>query len=80
MKIKQALAQSNEELLRLNNKLNSMNSQLNDTNNQLCEINSIKEYYIAEFFDVCFSYIHKMEKYQNMLYKIAINKYYDETD
>ena len=36
--------------LRLNNKLNSMNSQLNDTNNQLCEINSIKEYYIAEFF------------------------------
>jgi len=70
LKIKQALAQSN--------KLNSMNSQLNDTNNQLCEINSIKEYYIAEFFDVCFSYIHKMEKYQNMLYKIAINKYYDE--
>lgn len=48
LKIKQALAQSNEELLRLNNKLNSMNSQLNDTNNQLCEINSIKEYYIAE--------------------------------
>ena len=78
LKIKQALAQSNEELLRLNNKLNSMNSQLNDTNNQLCEINNIKEYYIAEFFDVCFSYIHKMEKYQNMLYKIAINKYYDE--
>ena len=55
-----------------------MNSQLNDTNNQLYEINGIKEYYIAEFFDVCFSYIHKMEKYQNMLYKIAINKYYDE--
>ncbi len=78
LKIKQALAQSNEELLRLNNKLNSMNSQLNDANNQLCEMNSIKEYYIAEFFDVCFSYIHKMEKYQNMLYKIAINKYYDE--
>ena len=78
LKIKQALAQSNEELLRLNNKLNSRNSQLNDTNNQLCEINSIKEYYIAEFLDVCFSYIHKMEKYQNMLYKIAINKYYDE--
>ena len=46
--------------------------------NQLYEINGIKEYYIAEFFDVCFSYIHKMEKYQNMLYKIAINKYYDE--
>lgn len=78
LKIKQALAQSNEELLRLNNKLNSMNSQLNDTNNQLYEISSIKEHYIAEFFDVCFSYIHKMEKYQNMLYKIAINKYYDE--
>lgn len=78
LRIKQALAQSNEKLLRLNEKLNAVNSQLNDTNNQLCEINSIKEHYIAEFFDVCFSYIYKMEKYQNVLYKIAINKYYDE--
>lgn len=78
LKIKKALMQSNEELLRLNDKLNNMNSQLNDKNNQLFEINNIKEHYIAEFFDVCFSYISKMEKYQNMLYKIAINKYYDE--
>lgn len=78
LKIKRALAQSNEELLRLNDKLNNMNSQLNDTNNQLCEISNVKEHYIAEFFDVCFSYINKMEKYQNMLYKIAINKYYEE--
>ncbi len=78
LKIKQALAQSNAELLRLNDKLNNMNSELNEKNNQLCEINNIKEQYIAEFFDVCFSYIHKMEKYQNVLYKIAINKYYDE--
>lgn len=78
LKIKQALAQSNAELIRLNDKLNNMNSQLNEKNNQLCETNNIKEQYIAEFFDVCFSYIHKMEKYQNVLYKIAINKYYDE--
>ncbi|WP_294473775.1 DUF6377 domain-containing protein [uncultured Bacteroides sp.] len=78
LKIKRALAQSNEKLLGLNDKLNNMNSQLNDTNNQLCEINNVKEHYIAEFFDVCFSYINKMEKYQNMLYKIAINKYYEE--
>lgn len=78
LRIKKALAQSNEELLRLNDKLNHMNSQLNEKNDELCETNNIKEQYIAEFFDVCFSYIHKMEKYQNVLYKIAINKYYDE--
>lgn len=78
LKIKQALAQSNEELLRLNDKLNIVNKQLNDTNNQLSEISNVKEHYIAEFFDVCFSYINKMEKYQNLLYKIAINRYYDE--
>ena len=39
---------------------------------------TFEEHYIAQFFDVCFSYIHKMEKYQNMLYKIAINKCYEE--
>lgn len=78
LRIKQALAQSNEKLLRLNDKLNHMNNQLNDTNNQLCEISNVKEHYIAEFFDVCFSYISKMEKYQNTLYKYAINKYYEE--
>ena len=78
LRIKRELSQSNEELLRLNEKLNAMNNQLNDTNGQLCEINSVKEQYIAEFFDVCFSYISKMEKFQNVLYKYAINKYYDE--
>lgn len=78
LKIKRALALSNEKLLRLNEKLNNMNCQLNEKNNELSEINNIKEHYIAEFFDVCFSYIHKMEKYQNALYKTAINKYYDE--
>ena len=77
LKIKRALVQSNEKLLRLNEKLNTMNNQLNEQNNQLSETNNIKEHYIAEFFDVCFSYISKMEKYQNMLYKIAINKIYD---
>lgn len=78
LRIKRALAQSNEKLLRLNDKLNTMNKQLNDTNYQLCEISNVKEQYIAEFFDVCFSYISKMEKYQNVLYKYAINRYYDE--
>lgn len=78
LKIKRALVQSNEKLLRLNDKLNHMNSQLNDKNTQLFETNNIKEQYIAEFFDVCFSYISKMEKFQNVLYKYAVNRYYDE--
>lgn len=78
LRIKQALAQSNEELQRLNDRLNLMNSELNEKNSQLTETNDIKEQYIAQFFDVCFSYISKMEKYQNLLYKIAINRCYDE--
>lgn len=78
LRIKRALAQSNEKLLRLNDKLNTVNKELNDTNYQLCEISNVKEQYIAEFFDVCFSYISKMEKYQNVLYKYAINRYYEE--
>ncbi|MDR0938067.1 MAG: DUF6377 domain-containing protein [Mediterranea sp.] len=85
VRIKRALAQSNEELRQLNERLNLANSQLNaansrlnETNRQLNETNNVKEHYIAEFFDICFSYIHKMEKFQNMLYKTAINKYYDE--
>ena len=49
LRIKRALAQSNEKLLKLNEKLNAMNSQLNDTNSQLCEISNVKEHYIAEF-------------------------------
>lgn len=83
--VRQALAQSNGELLRLNEQLsemnektNKMNHQLNEKNNLLQENNNIKEYYITQFFDVCFSYIHKMERNQNVLFKLAINKSYAE--
>jgi hypothetical protein len=76
--IKRALAKSNEELLQLNERLNSANSLLNEKNSQLSETNDIKEHYIAEFFDICFNYIHKMEKHQNILYKVTINKNYEE--
>lgn len=55
-----------------------MNHQLNEKNNLLQENNNIKEYYITQFFDVCFSYIHKMERNQNVLFKLAINKSYAE--
>lgn len=47
--MKRALAQSNEELLRLNDKLNSMNSELNDKNDELCEINNIRSIILLSF-------------------------------
>lgn len=78
LRIKQALARSNDELLSLNEKLNNINGQLNEKNSLLHENNNIKEHYIAQFFDVCFSYIHKMEQNQNKLYKLAVNKSYTE--
>lgn len=49
LRIKRALAQSNEKLLKLNEKLNAMNSQLNDTNSQLCEISNVKELILLNF-------------------------------
>ncbi|MDE6086278.1 MAG: hypothetical protein K2G40_07760 [Muribaculaceae bacterium] len=83
--VRQALSQSNEKLLELNSQLNEkndetvrMNLQLSRTNKLLHENNTIKEYYITQFFDVCFNYIDKMEHNQNVLLKLAMNKSYAE--
>lgn len=76
-RIKETLSQSNEQLRELNNRLNLMNEELNHKNEELHEIGNIKEKYIAQFFDLCSSYISKMENYQNQLYKLAINHHYE---
>lgn len=69
MRIRKALAQTNSELQHLNGKLNEKNEQLRENNN-------IKEHYITQFFDVCFTYIHQMEQNHNILHKLAAGKSY----
>ena len=43
----------------------------------LYENNQAKESYIAEFFDVCFHYIDKVEQMQKSLYKLAVSRSFD---
>ena len=78
MRIRKDLAESNEELHRLNEALNDMNTQLHSSNSLLQENNAIKEQYIGQFFNICSGYIDKIGDYQNGLYRLAVNKHYDE--
>jgi hypothetical protein len=69
--IKEALSQTND-------KLTELNEELNEKNMQLWESNQVKEQYIAQFFNLCSTYIDQMEDYRNTLYKLGINKQYEE--
>jgi hypothetical protein len=59
------------ELSRTNIQLQELNAQVIDTNTQLSEANHIKEEYIAQFFDMCSSYIEKMDSIRKHLLKKA---------
>lgn len=76
--IKEALSVSNSKLQDLNRTLNDVNNQLYNKNSQLQDTNNIKEQFIAQFFDLCSNYITRMEEYQNSLYKLAINRRYEQ--
>lgn len=83
--IKEVLSQTNTKLMELNKELNEVNNQLNEVNDQLndknellLESNHIKEQYIAQFFNLCSTYIDKMEDYRKTLFKLGINKQYEE--
>jgi len=60
-----------KELTSSNEKLNELNNQLTMTNNSLKESNIVKEEYITHFFDVCSSYVDKLESYRRILNKHA---------
>ena len=77
-KIKEELSESNAKFQKLNETLHNVNELLNEKNAQLVEVNHIKEQYIAQFFNLCSDYIGKMEDYQRTLYKLAINRHYEE--
>lgn len=59
------------ELSRTNTQLQQLNEQVSETNTQLSEANHIKEEYIAQFFDMCSSYIEKMDSIRKHLLKKA---------
>ncbi|MDA6071501.1 DUF6377 domain-containing protein [Flavobacterium sp. AC] len=73
-RVKKALSDSAQELQDLNSEFQAANEQLKVFNEQLNESNNIKEEYIAQFFDICSSYINKMEDYRRKLYKKAVSR------
>jgi uncharacterized protein YoxC len=72
-RIRSELDEMNKELIRLNNDISKKNNQLNERNTLLQDANQIKEEYIAHFFDLCSSYINKLEDYRKSLNKKAVN-------
>jgi hypothetical protein len=72
------LSQVRKELYNVNIKLRDLNNDLLQANNQLNESNHIKEEYIAHFFDLCSTYIDKLESYRKTLHKYASNKHWEE--
>lgn len=77
-RIREELSETNNKLVKLNNEMSLTNDQLQDKNAQLSESNHIKEEYIAHFFDLCSTYINKLEDYRKALNKKAAGKQLDE--
>lgn len=58
------LEQAQEQLATVNNQLQLLNGQLLDTNSKLTESNYVKEEYIGYVFNICSSYISKLDEYR----------------
>jgi len=67
-----------EKLSNTNHKLSELNQDLLVANNRLKDSNHIKEEYIAHFFDLCSTYIDKLENYRKTLNKHATNNHLDK--
>lgn len=65
--IKSQLSETNRQLL-------AMNEHIHTSNIQLAESNHIKEEYIAQFFDMCSSYIEKIDSMRKGMLKKANNQ------
>lgn len=72
------LSKVREELLQSNLKLKQFNEVLNGKNVELSDSNFVKEQYIAQFFDLCSTYINKMDDYRKSLKKLTQNRQFDE--
>lgn len=69
---------TSQKLAELNKDITETNNQLQERNAQLSESNHIKEEYIAHFFNLCSTYINKLENYRIVLNKKATAKQFDE--
>ena len=58
------LEKAHMQLAEVNSQLQSLNEQLLDTNSKLTESNYVKEEYIGYVFNICSSYISKLDEYR----------------
>jgi DNA gyrase/topoisomerase IV subunit A len=77
-KIQKVLYATNQKLTDLNQIISHSNDELSKINMRLEESNQIKEEYISQFFDLCSTYINKMEDYRKMLNRKALNNEHKE--
>lgn len=77
-RIRGELFESSQKLAELNQDITNTNNALQESNAQLSESNHIKEEYIAHFFNLCSTYINKLENYRIILNKKATAKQFDE--
>lgn len=77
-RIREELSDMNIKLTELNREMHEKNHQLQEINAELSESNHIKEEYIAHFFDLCSTYINKLEDYRKALNKKAAGKQLEE--
>src|SRR5690606_18239612 len=67
-----------KDLKKVNEELFSLNEQLLGTNRDLQEANHLKEEYMAQFFEICSSYIDKLDSSRKGMLKKVSNKQYEE--
>lgn len=67
-----------EELSVSARQLELLNAEILEANAELHESNRVKEEYIAQFFDICSSYIDKLEDYRKKLNIKAVNKQFED--
>ncbi|MDR2065699.1 MAG: DUF6377 domain-containing protein [Prevotellaceae bacterium] len=77
-KMQKKLYTINQKLTDLNQIISLSNDRISKVNTQLEESNRIKEEYITQFFDLCSTYINKLENYRKMLNRKAINRQHEE--
>src|SRR5690554_2774804 len=77
-KARRSQSDANRQLHDLNKNLQESNLKINEINKELSEANLLKETYISQFLDICSMYINKLEKYQNILNKKAMERKLDE--
>ncbi|GHU95798.1 hypothetical protein FACS1894156_5960 [Bacteroidia bacterium] len=77
-KVRKKLFVANQTLREMNQSSIHANKELHKVNAQLSESNRVKEEYIAHFFDLCSSYITKLEDYRKSLNKLAMNNKREE--